>query len=108
MPLLDKEAEKRVVSFLKEVNLKLFLQRTDETVTRILEIVEKMPVMEKEVITRKYLSTEADYTRHYEIYQDMCISEGYYVKIRHRALQKIAVEFGLTSDQAEEKAACNI
>ncbi|MNK74059.1 hypothetical protein D3C87_935650 [compost metagenome] len=107
MSLLDKDSEKRVVLFLKEVNLKLFLQHTDETVARILKTVEKMPAMEKKIITRKYLSTEADYTWHYEIYQDMCISDVLYKKLRIRGLQKIAAEFGLISDRAAV-VGCNI
>ncbi|MED5015951.1 hypothetical protein P9847_01385 [Paenibacillus chibensis] len=95
MPLLDKVSEKRVVSFLREVHLALILERHDEHIKRVLDLIAKMPEMEKQIITRKYIQTEAEYTRHQEIYRDMCISDGLYRKIRLRGLQKIFDELML-------------
>lgn len=95
MPVLDKEIEKKVISLLGEVNFALILERPNDTTRRVMDLVEKMPALEREIINRKYIDTEAEYTRHYEIYQDMGISEGRYVKIRREALLKIAAEFGL-------------
>lgn len=106
MPSLDKKAEKKVVSLLSEVNLALFLERSNDQVNRVLELVEKMPALEREIINRKYINIEADYTRHYEIYQSMCISEGLYTRIRRRALQKIAAEFGFVSILMGKESKC--
>ncbi|WP_160045720.1 hypothetical protein [Paenibacillus sp. USDA918EY] len=89
MSLLDKDAEKRVVSFLRKIHLALILERYDERIRRVLDLIEKMPEMEKQIITRKYIQTEAEYTRHQEIYQSMGISDGLYRKIRLRGLRKI-------------------
>lgn len=97
MPSIDKETEKRVVSFLREVHIAVFLERSNEKIKRVLDLIEKMPELEKQVITRKYIHTDAEYTRHQEIYRDMGISSGLYSKIRLSALTKIAAEFGLQS-----------
>lgn len=106
MPSLDKNTEKRVVSFLREINLMLVLERHTDEVKRIKDLVERMPALEREIINRKYLDKEADYVRHYEIYRDLMISEGHYAKVRLRGLQKIAAEFGLF-DAAEKKSVVN-
>lgn len=106
MPVLDKEIGKKVISLLGEVHLALFLERPNDQVSRVMELVEKMPELEREIITRKYIDTEADYTRHYEIYQDMGISSPFYRKIRISAIAKIAAEFGLLT--AEEVVSCEL
>ncbi|SDF04835.1 hypothetical protein SAMN04488542_10563 [Fontibacillus panacisegetis] len=97
MPPLDKKTEETVVSLLSEVNLALFLERSNDQVSRILELVEKMPELEREVITRRYLSVNANYTSHQEIYRGMGISSPFYTKIRRSAIGKIAAEFGSLS-----------
>lgn len=97
MPLIDKKTEKKVVSLLSEVNLALFLERSNDQLSRVLELVEKMPELEREVITRRYLSVNANYTSHQEIYRGMGISSPFYTKIRRLAIGKIAAEFGILS-----------
>ncbi|MEK5641934.1 hypothetical protein BK138_08540 [Paenibacillus rhizosphaerae] len=89
MPSLDKDAEKRVVSYLRKIHLALILDRHDDQTRRVLNLIAKMPEMEKQIITRKYIQTEAEYTRHQEIYRDLCISDGLYRKIRLSGLRKI-------------------
>lgn len=95
MPSIDKDTEKRVVSFLEEVYMAVFLERSNEKVKRVLDLIERMPDLERQIITRKYIHTEAHYTRHQDIYRDMGISSALYKKIRLSALSKIAAEFGL-------------
>ncbi|MNW38880.1 hypothetical protein D3C74_159580 [compost metagenome] len=56
-----------------------------------------MPELEREVITRRYLSVNANYTSHQEIYRGMGISSPFYTKIRRSAIGKIAAEFGTLS-----------
>lgn len=92
MPPLDKETEKRVVSFLREVYIAVFLDRSNEKVKRVLDLIEKMPELERQIVTRKYIHADAQYTRHQEIYRDMGISSALYTKIRLSALSKIAAE----------------
>ena len=95
MPVLDKNTEKRVISFLRDINMLLFLERSTDRVNRVLKLVEKMPELERDIINRKYIEPEAGYTWHYEIYRELGISETHYTQTRRRALLKIAVEFGL-------------
>lgn len=95
MPVLDKNAEKRVISFLRDINMLLFLERSTDRVNRVLKLVEKMPELERDIINRKYIEPEAGYTWHYEIYRELGISEAHYTQTRRGALLKIAAEFGL-------------
>lgn len=104
MPQIDKKTEKKVISLLGEVHFTLILERPNDTTRRVMELVEKMPALEREIINRKYIDTEADYTRHYEIYRELGISEAHYTQTRRGALLKIAAEFGLLT--LEEVNAC--
>lgn len=99
MPQIDKETEKQVVSLLSKVNLMIFLERSNDQVRRVLELVKKLPDLEREIMDRKYLTTEADYVRHQDIYNNMGMSSVRYTKIRLTALSKIAAEFGLLATE---------
>ncbi|WP_238652343.1 hypothetical protein [Paenibacillus piscarius] len=94
--MLSKEVEKEVIRHLNQIRLLLFLEKEDTKARLIVSVVNKMPDLEKDIITRKYLHRDSEYTRHQMIYKDMEISHGLYGKVRLRGLFKIALVLGLT------------
>lgn len=99
--MLSKEIEKEVIQRLKQIRLLLFLEKGETETRAIVSIVNKMPDMEKDIITRKYLHRDSEYTRHQMIYMDMDISRGLYGKVRLRGLFKIALVLGLVKTVPE-------
>ncbi|OME02654.1 hypothetical protein BSK54_10370 [Paenibacillus odorifer] len=97
--MIDKATEKRIIKSLRQINLMLFLERSNDETACVMSLVENMPALEQEVIRKEYLITGAEYTRHYEIYKDMAIAEGTYTKIRMNALYKVGVGLGIIDSE---------
>ncbi|WP_342439972.1 hypothetical protein NSS79_15190 [Paenibacillus sp. FSL L8-0436] len=102
--MLDKVIEKDVVQYLSQIRLLLFLEKSEIKTGKVMSVVEKMPSFEREIIIRKYLAREAEYTSHQTIYKELGISTGTYKKYRMRGLTKLAAELGIISVGKENEA----
>jgi hypothetical protein len=93
--MIDKVTEKVLVEKFKSVRLLQYLGREVDESSFIIGIVNKIPVLEKEIILRKYLNCESEYMTHFKIYTEINMSEGTYTKFRLKGLYKIAISLGL-------------
>ncbi|MNJ66028.1 hypothetical protein D3C77_620720 [compost metagenome] len=98
MPIFDKSVMQQIESVLKEVNIKLYLERSDEQVTTVLNCINDMPEIEKEIMTRKYIDVEAEYTTHKMVYEPMGFNKSQYIAHRNSALEKLAIKLGLLEE----------
>ena len=94
---LSEQDEDEIVSYLYHSGSYLMMGIEREGLEELQQAVKKLEPVEREIVTRKYLSREAEYTRHQEIYKDLGISIVTYKKYRLRALTKLAKELGIGS-----------
>lgn len=100
--MIDKATEKAIVERLAQVHIMLTIDQSNEETELIMSVVNRLPPLEKDVIMRKHLLVEADYTTHQDIYTELGISSPTYTKIRYKALYKLGVSLGIIDSDIEK------
>ncbi len=89
---MSKQDEEQIVKFLYKAGIHINMEMKLKGLEELQQAVQKLEMTEAEIITRKYLARESDYTSHQAIYKDLGMSPGSYKKHRLRALTKLAGE----------------
>lgn len=92
---LSKQDETVVEKFLYECGMYITIGMERKGLAELQQAVNLLEPIGADIITRKYLSRESEYTRHQTIYKDLGISWGTYNKTRLRALTKLGTKLGL-------------
>lgn len=92
--MIDKATEKKIVDYLKCIRLLLSVEKGEADTGPVVSVIEQMPALEKEVITRKYIHRDSSYATHIGIYKDLEINQATYNKIRFRGLYKLGISLG--------------
>jgi hypothetical protein len=87
--------EQEIEKTLARINILIGLDMKTPEIDQILLIVDKMPPLMNEIITRAYLDANSAYTTHSQIYRDLKLSPSTYLKLRTRGLYKIGFAIGV-------------
>ncbi len=77
-----------------------FDRERDEHMEKVRRAVNRLNKMERELIIKRYMTLEEP--RDYDVYNDMCISESKYYRVREKAFYKLA--FALRIEVYKEEA----
>ncbi|AIQ63891.1 hypothetical protein PSTEL_13170 [Paenibacillus stellifer] len=92
---LSKQDEELMIRYLQRAQICKTIGSGHEELKELQEALNKLDSIGANIITRKYLSREAEYTRHQAVYEALSINAVTYKKHRIQALTKLAAELGL-------------
>lgn|GEM_PF-4367373 len=94
---LSEQDEDTVIKFLYEAGLYMTIGMDLNGLVELKQAMKKLEPTGADIILRKYLSKESDYTSHQAIYKELGLTYYTYKKHHQRALTKLATELEIYS-----------
>lgn len=101
---LSKQEVLQVEKFLYKAGVSMIFEREFEGLAELKQTMEQLEPIGADIITRKFLSKEADYTSHQAIYKELGLTYYTYKKHQLRALTKLGIELGMSSLAKESES----